>query len=383
VDDQAVGVRERAGHVLVLGAGIVGTTTALELRRRGAAVTLVADTFGRSTAGVLVPPAWDWPRPVDPDDRHQEVDARAERWAARTYRCLEELVGVGAGVRWCRTHVHLDRASERDPAETRRRCRLHAAVTDVVAYQTWPPTSRYRPRLTAGYHFAGPVVDPARYVTWATARLVEDGARIRRRHVPDLAALHSLAREHRADAVVACAGAGAGAFTDDPQLTTRLAVQVVLPADRPPPERRCAVLREDGGTTVLSATPLGDRQVLAASSGAGPIDPLALRDRCVAVLDLAQHLRSGPPAIRAGTVSHRTGGARVELVGDHVPVVHHYGHGGQSLGVVWGAAATAAALALGAAGITGADPAAATAAPGEPVGHGRPVRDGAVAEWWP
>lgn len=381
MDDEAVGTGEPAVHVLVLGAGIVGATTALELQRRGAAVTLVADTFGGSTAGVLVPPAWDWPRPVDPDARDQDVDARAERWAARTYRCLEELVGTDAGVRWCRTHVHLDRASERDAAETRRRWRLHEAVTDVVAYQTWPPTSRYRPRLTAGYHFAGPVVDPVRYVAWATARLVEDGARIRRRHVRDLAALRSLAREHRADAVIVCAGAGAGAFTDDPQLTTRPAVQVALPAAAPPPERRCAVLQEGGVTTVLSATPLGD-QVLAASSAPGPIDPLGLRDRCVAVLDLAPHLRSGPPSIRVGTVSHRTGGARVELVDDGGPVVHHYGHGGQSLGVVWGAAEAAAALALGAAGTGTAGPTTATGVPTAQVGHGSPTHDGAVVDRW-
>ena len=381
MNDEAVGAGGRAVHVLVLGAGIVGATTALELRRRGAAVTLVADTFGGSTPGVLVPPAWDWPRSVDPDARNQDADARAERWAARTYRCLQELVGIAAGVRWCRTHVHLDRASERDAAETRRRCRLHEAVTDVVAYQTWPPTSRHRPRLTAGYHFAGPVVDPARYVAWATARLVEDGARFRRRHVHDLAALRSLAREHRAAAVVACAGAGAGAFTDDPQLTTRPAVQVALPATTPPPERRCAVLREDGATTVLSATPLGDHQVLATSSATGPIDPLELRDRCVAVLDLGPHLRSGPPSIRVGTVSHRIGGARVELVDDGVPVVHHYGHGGQSLGVVWGAAEAAAALALDAAGLTGSTTA--TGVPSTRVGHGAPARDGAVVDRWP
>lgn len=340
-------------RALVLGAGIVGAATAFLLQRRGLHVTVVAETFGTSTPGVVVPPAWEWPRSGrDTDGGQADVDARAERWAAETYRGWMEVTGRDSGVEWRRNRVHLDPESDRDPVERRRRDRLHEVVTEVARDDLRLRWTRSGPRRTASYHFVAPVIDPARLVVRLTTTLVERGAAVRRRRVVDLPDLTDLATEHRADVVVNCTGSGAGTFTGDPLLRSRPVMSVEVPCADPPAERRCAVVRDASGvSTELSATPLDGRLVLCMVTAGrpAPLDPLMVLDLCASTLELGAFLPEVPCRVRIGTVTARRGGGRVEAqeLGTRL-LVHNYGHGAASLSVLWGAAGAAAALAVGA-----------------------------------
>lgn len=354
LDDPGAPVRSAAGHrrAVVVGAGLIGVTTAHELVQLGFDVTVVADEFGSSTLGVLAAPAWDWPRPqsTGADRGHggpDELDARRERWAAQTYRRLMSLTADPAsGVTRRRTHVHLDRVAARDRGERRRTARIRGTVTSFRSYDVVAAPSVH-PAVDTAYCFVGPVVDVARHLRWLSARLVDAGVHFRRRHVTDVA---GVVDDFAADVVVNCTGVGASAVVDDPDLVARPHARVAVPNGPAPflADRRCVVRHEgNGDVSVLSACPVGDTLVLGlvtTPDRCGTFDPHGLVRRCADMLSIEVAPRS--VELLVGTASDRRRGGRMELQGAGSPVVHNYGHGIGSVSVAWAAAAAAAALAL-------------------------------------
>ena len=88
--------RER---ILVLGAGVVGLTTALVLRRRGFKVRVLANRFAPNITSVVAGALWEWPPAVC---GHRHKLERSKRWAEASYRIYSELAAdptTGAFVR--------------------------------------------------------------------------------------------------------------------------------------------------------------------------------------------------------------------------------------------------------------------------------------------
>src|SRR5215475_10651689 len=81
------------GRVVVIGAGVIGLTTALCLRRRGFEVTIIADRFAPNVTSVVAGALWEWPPAVCGHDRNLD---RAKSWAAHSYRTFGELASDSA-----------------------------------------------------------------------------------------------------------------------------------------------------------------------------------------------------------------------------------------------------------------------------------------------
>ena len=59
-----MGAANRPGRVVVIGAGVIGLTAALCLRRRGFEVVVVADRFAPNITSVVAGALWEWPPAV-------------------------------------------------------------------------------------------------------------------------------------------------------------------------------------------------------------------------------------------------------------------------------------------------------------------------------
>jgi D-amino-acid oxidase len=293
-------------RVVVVGAGVVGLTTAVCLREAGMAADVVAREAPEDTTSAVAAALW-YPYRALPVER-------VTAWSAATYAELERLAGVaGGGVRM-RAGLELLAADAPDP--------------------WWRPAVADLRRTSTGLRFTAPVVDMSVHLPCLVERLRAQGGAIESRTVGSL-------DDIEADAVVNCAGLGARELAGDGTLTAvrGQVVRVAAPAvthwflDQSDRERLVYVVPRErdvvlGGTAqegVEERTP-------------DPATTEAIRARCARhvpavrdapVLDVAVGLRPARPAVR------------LEAEGR---VVHCYGHGGAGVTLAWGSALEVAAL---------------------------------------
>ena len=171
-------------RTVVVGAGVVGLTTAVCLREAGLAADVVAREEPSDTTSAVAAALW-YPYRALPA-------ARVTVWSAATYEALARLAGVdGSG-------VQMRAGTERLPA----------GAPDPWWRDAVPGLRRTR----EGLRFVAPVVDMSVHLPWLVERLRALGGTVERRH---LGALDEL----EADAVVNCAGLGARELAGDASLT--------------------------------------------------------------------------------------------------------------------------------------------------------------------
>jgi D-amino-acid oxidase len=298
-------------RTIVVGAGVVGLTTAVCLREAGIAADVVAREQPQDTTSAVAAALW-YPYRALPA-------ARVTVWSAATYEALARLAGVpGAGVRM-------------------------RAGTELLAPEApdpwWGDVVPGLARTPEGLRFVAPVVDMSVHLPWLVDRLRALGGTLQRR---DVAALDEL----EAEAVVNCAGLGARELAGDASLTAvrGQVVRVSAPAvdewllDQSDPEQLVYVVPRERDV-VLGGT----AQEGAEDRGADPATTAAIRARCAA---LVPALRDAPVVGVAVGLRPVRPTVRLEAEGR---VVHCYGHGGAGVTLAWGCGVEVAAL-LGARG---------------------------------
>src|SRR5580693_696976 len=83
-------------RVLIIGAGVVGLTAALCLRKQGAHVTVIADRFSPDLTSVVAGALWEWPPAVCGFHQNQESLERSKTWSVESYKIFAELANLGA-----------------------------------------------------------------------------------------------------------------------------------------------------------------------------------------------------------------------------------------------------------------------------------------------
>ena len=298
-------------RAIVVGAGVVGLTTAVCLREAGIAADVVAREEPQDTTSAVAAALW-YPYRALPQ-------ARVTAWSAATYEQLARLAGeAGSGVRM----------------------RAGTELLGTGAPEPWWRDAVPGLRRTAeGLRFEAPVVDMSLHLPWLCARLRALGGAIERHHV---AALDEL----DADAVVNCAGLGARELAGDASLTAVRGqiVRVRAPAvqewllDQSDPERLVYVVPREHDVVLGGTAQEGDED-----RTADPATTAAVRARCAA---LVPALRDAPVLSVAVGLRPVRPAVRLEADGR---VVHCYGHGGAGVTLAWGCAVEVAAL-LGARG---------------------------------
>lgn len=320
--------QERAGgpDAIVVGAGVIGLTSAVVLAERGHRVEIVAETPPeRTTSSVAA--ALFHPYQALASDRV----ARWTRLGLSRYRQLAHDPGGDA----CGVQIRpllQPMASGEEPW-----------WTELVPERRRVGSEGLPAGFTAGIVVDLPVIESQVYLPYLLNRFRAAGGKLVLGRVEKLLDVAASTR-----VIVNCCGLGARAFGDDALYPIRgQVVRVAAPAiggsimveDEPQPSY--VVPRRDG--VILGGTSVdGD-----GGSEVRPADTEAILRRCARFhpelaqarqLEVKVGLRPGRHEVRLEAERHPDG----------VTVIHNYGHGGAGFTVAWGCAEEVADLAAGA-----------------------------------
>src|ERR1700733_7402701 len=328
------GVTDRAGEVLVIGAGVAGLTTAVCLAESGLTVTVQARQLPQHTTSAVAGAIW---------GRHLVEDtSRVTRWCAETLEVLTALVtDPGAGVRLV-SGIDAARAAYPRPGWA-------APLSDLGPCDPAALLAGF----TAGWRYTAPVVSMPVYLDYLAGRLRRAGGQLT---VAPLDSLAQAVRHAAAPVIVNCTGAGARDFVPDPSVSP-VRGQVVI-AENPGvteffvgdgdesheltyvfPHQGRVVL---GGTEIpgdwsLEPRPATAQRILADCAA---VDP---RLGSARILEHRVGLRPARPQVRLEAESTGPGGDGPGY-GTARLVVHNYGHGGGGVTLSWGCAREVARL---------------------------------------
>jgi D-amino-acid oxidase len=306
-------------RVIVVGAGVIGLSSALRLAEHGHDVAVLARDLPPETTSAVAAALW-YPYRAFPRDA-------VLRWSAATYAELTRLsgeeAGCGVSVRWG-TEL------------------LQGPVTAPWWRDAVPrldPLTTVPDGYAGGWRLALPVADMSIYLPWLVGRLATLGVTITRSW------LSALPDPTPQVTVVNCSGLAARALTGDDSVTP-VRGQVVLLEQVGLEEWTLASSSE---TDLIYVVPREKVVVVGGTAQDGDYEPRPDPATADAVLARARTLV--PELARATVVGHRVGlrPARlaVRLEAEHVgdgTVVHCYGHGGAGVTLSWGCADDVAAL---------------------------------------
>ncbi|KDO28240.1 hypothetical protein SPRG_06289 [Saprolegnia parasitica CBS 223.65] len=327
------------GRIVVVGAGVVGLTTALQLSLDGvpsSSIVVLTKDASEDTVSCVAGALWESP-PYE-----MEANPTAVGWCATTLYKLTQLSRDHP-----ETGIHVVPSftvSER-PLETN-----VDAKNACTSYDEWETPSSANallrragvPELSDKFrHFQmydAPIAAMDVYLAWLNAELRRRGIDIRRECVADL---HALATPDTI--VVNCTGLAAHVYDKAMYPCKGQVVRVHAPWVR------AAILDMDSGAYMIPR-PNGDL-ICGGTSEDNQWD-LVVEDhvtetilaKCKAILPSLEHARV--LGVRTGHRPKRRGGARVETEASAHGgyIVHNYGHGGSGICCSWGTAIDASKL---------------------------------------
>jgi D-amino-acid oxidase len=306
-------------RVIVVGAGVVGLSSALRLAEHGHDVAVLARDLPPETTSAVAAALW---HPYRAFPREAVTT-----WSATTYAELSRLAddepGCGVAVRW---GTELLRGPVTTPWWREAVPRLDPLTTVPEGYD-------------GGWRLPVPVADMSAYLPWLAGRVAAAGVTITRAWLP------ALPPPSPEVAVVNCSGLAARALAGDDSVTP-VRGQVVLVEQVGLEEW---TLAESGERDLTYVVPRQKVIVVGGTADEGAYEPRPEPATARAILARARALV--PELARATVVGHRVGlrparpavRLEAERVGDGT-VVHCYGHGGAGVTLSWGCADDVAAL---------------------------------------
>ncbi len=306
-----------APDIVVIGAGVIGLSTAVCLAERGQRVEVRA-RLGPTQTTSAVASAMIGPAMAPPGDEA----GRRERASIAEFTALAEVAGTGVTIR-------RGRLASREP--------LPAPGDTVPCVADEVPSG-----FAAASWATLPLVDMPVYLGYLAGRLRAAGGRIELRTVTSLA---DLAVE--APLIVNCAGLGARGLAGDDSVTPIRGQHVIV--DNPGLEE---FFIEAPFTPAWAAYwPYPDHVVLGGTLSTEDTstepDPQIAQEILRRCIDVEPRL--GDARVRSHQVGLRPSRPTVRLDVEQIGAarcVHNYGHGGSGVTLSWGTAFTAAGLLL-------------------------------------
>ena len=302
-------------HITVVGAGVIGLTTALALEERGHTVRIIAAATGAQTTSDVAGAVW-FPYRVGPP-------SKVAVWAGRTRAWLETIAPDHAAGVDLLTGYEITTDEGMDPP------RPWWAAAIEVSRAPAPVTG-----APLAWKFSAPRIEPARFLPWLASKL---RARVETSTVTDLAAVPG-------DLVINCTGLGARTLVADDEVSA-LFGQIVLTAPGGV-DRAITVTDHRDPDAIFYVIPRRGELVLGGVTRAMPHDAAHERDPEVTqrILDHAAALGFPIGEVlreRTGLRPYRNE-VRLECIGR---VIHNYGHGGAGFTLCRGCAEDVVALA--------------------------------------
>lgn len=352
-------------HVLVLGAGVSGLTTAFCLGRKGYAVTVLADRFAPNVTSNAAGALWEWPPAVCGHQYDQASLTRAKGWSATSYGILTKLAddpATGVHVRPV-TFYFRERIDETPPVLAKMN-EVSGEVTRFRHDSALIAENRVNPTLGLrdAYTYSSPMVDTDVYMRWLMGEVVGMGCRVAQRRLTGTlrAQEAALLREFDAEIIVNCTGLGAAELAEDVVRPLRGVLVRVRNDGRASPrieQAHCvsshpAAGGEDGFVFIL---PRGDDMLVLGGIaeldewdldiGLDTHEPVrAILRRCVEFLPALRDAEiDAVEPVRVGLRPFRPPNVRLEHEAD-TRVIHNYGHGCSGVTLSWGSSLEAAGL---------------------------------------
>jgi len=309
-------------QVTIVGAGVIGLSTALVLEERGHEVRIVAAAGADTSVSAVAGAVW-FPYRSGPPDR-------VAAWSARTRTWLEELAAIGdAGIDVVTDYEITGELGPEPP--------LPWWAAGIPVTRARAPVAGEPP----AWRFLAPRAEPAIFLPWLARQL---RARVERRPVRELAA-------EPGDAIVNCTGLGARELAADRELAPLLGQTVITGCGGV--DRKLALTDEREPDELFYLIPRRDELVLGGCAVPWPPDepPRADPARTERILAQARALGLdiGPlHGVRVGLRPYRPS-VRLERDPAEPRIVHNYGHGGAGFTMCRGCAEEAAELVEGAA----------------------------------
>jgi D-amino-acid oxidase len=312
----------REAEILVIGAGVIGLTTAVRVAEQGVRVRVRTALPPEQTTSRVAGAIW--------ASSLGEPAADVRRWASEGLREFRALAQASdTGVRIARGRL-ASRLSADPPSPARfPGVKIHAG-------------DRAPQGFLAASTVELPLIDMRRYLGHLAERLADAGVGVEVRPVGSLAEVIE-----QAPTIVNCAGIGARELVSDPALRPVRGEHVIV--ENPGVEE--FFVEEPRGDEWTSLFPHGERIVLGGNAreddwSLEPDAPSAqgILDRCALV----------EPALNAARViEHQVGlrpaRARIRLECDQLgstTLIHNYGHGASGVSLSWGCAKDVAVLAV-------------------------------------
>lgn len=315
--------RGSADDVLVLGAGVIGLTTAIRLAQKGRGVRVWGPDPVERIVSSAAAAIW-YPYKAAPLDR-------VARWALATRdQLLRDADDPASGVRdVAGTEVW---NGEPDPIWA-------IPEMDVVPRRTIPPPF---PDYSDAHELRLPIAEMPVYLRWLMAKLEALGVTMEARRARTLDDALAGSRT-----VINCTGLAAGALVGDPSVHP---IRGQIIRVRNPGIHRFWLAVSPGAEPIYIVPRAAD---VILGGTAQMHDGRLQTDAHTAREILARCVRFVPLLADAEILEHRAalrpGRAEVRLERVELPdgraVIHNYGHGGSGVTVAWGCAQEAAALA--------------------------------------
>ena len=350
--------------MLVIGAGVSGLTSALCLSRRGFDVTVVADRFAPRVTSVVAGALWEWPPAVCGRHRDAASLTRSKAWCETSYKMFAELAGnPETGVFMRPVNYYFKRPIEEDQPHRLKMEELKDKVGQFRHDRALILENGVNAELGLrdAYTHLAPMSDTDVYMQWLHGEVKSAGCRILEHTVtgPLAGQAETLARQYDVDAIVNCAGLGAGELAGESMYPLRGALIRVRNDGRAMPrvtqahcislegsdEERGFVFIVPRGHDMLVLGGLAEPDLWGLDIGLDNYEPIrAMYRRC---LDFMPSLKDAEidaaEPVRVGLRPFRLQNVRLETeAGERI--VHNYGHGGSGVTFSWGCALEVADL---------------------------------------
>ncbi len=314
--DQHIHSASPADEFIVLGAGVIGLSTALRLQQYGYAVRIIARESTPSTTSDVAPAMWH-PYKVNPDER-------LRRWAAETYRTFQQIKSdAQSGVVPTMIYEYYGSSAElpwyADAVPQMRRL----AVDEIPA------------GYGDGFETPSFVIDTKLYMPWLMKNFLAAGGRYEERRVESLEEF-IFYQGH----VINCTGLGSRELVGD-ETVYPIRGQVLRVASEGLDKTRC-LIDEDGPLSVSYIVPRTHDVLIGGTATEHDWNQQVDDQTSKELLDKAQVLAPTlhDARVLSASVGLRPARPTIRLERDEqFPwLIHNYGHSGAGFSLSWGAA---------------------------------------------
>lgn len=304
-----------SADAVIIGAGVIGLTTAISLAEAGLSTTIITAAPPRETTSVAAGAIWGPVRCGPPD--------RAYAWARTGLAVLAELAAEPAAAVRQVSGVEVAASPASPPG-----------WSDLLADLRMLSPAELPAGFACGWHYTAPVVTMPLYLDYLRSRYEALGG------VTKIAPVRSLSSVD-APVVVNCTGIGARDLVPDPEVFP-VRGQVVVTEN--PGIDEFYIDHTLRGDDYVYIFPHGDVVLLGGTATEGDQDPRPRADITERILRdcRAVHPRLRGAAIVAQRVGLRPCRPRVRLepeaLGGGRTLWHNYGHGGAGITLSWGCA---------------------------------------------